>query len=266
MDLNITQEPAGHSADGMPLSIFTLGNRHGMAVRVGTRGGTLLSLQVPDRHGHLANVLRAGQGGDGIHVLPAPGRALHRLAWHAVPLTEDASVGVRLVSPGAPPVVVRYVLDDADSLWLHWEVAAAATVALCLPLAFHLGGAGAAATPAGGHLLVLPASRVLPAGAHEQAAHGTPWDCRTPRPAGDLPGPARYLFDDADRQGAATVLRLADPASGRQLELAGPVASLRVACAAPPAGVAPGATGHLLLEVLLAAPSGSLAFRFGVRA
>lgn len=264
--MNITQEPAGHSAEGLPLSIFTLGNRRGMAVRVSTRGGALLSLHAPDRHGLLANVLRAGQGGDGVHVLPAPGRALHRQAWHAVPLTEDASVGVRLVSPGAPSVVVRYVLDDANTLWLHWEVAAAAAVALCLPLAFHLGGAGPAASPVGSHLLMLPASRVVPAGAHEQAVDGTRWDCRTPRPVGEVPAPARYLFDGVDQPGAASVLRLADPDSGRLLELAGAVASIRVARAEPGADAGGVAPGHLLLEALLAAPSGSLAFRFGVQA
>ncbi|MCE3260998.1 MAG: galactose-epimerase [Pseudoduganella sp.] len=244
MDLNITQEAAGHTADGLPLSIYTLCNRQGMAVRIGTLGAALLSLHAPDRHGLLANVLRSGLAGDGIHLLPAPGRALHRLAWHAVPLLEDARVGVRLVSPGTPAVVARYLLDDANTLTLQCEVSAATPASLSLPVGFELDG----------QLLTVQAQRVIPAGAHAQAVAGTSWDCRSARPVAALAGAARFLAGP----GQALALRLADPATGRQLELAGDLASLRVACGEP--------AGCLLVEPALDAPGGTIAFHFSAQA
>lgn len=239
MDLNITQEAAGHNAQGMSLSIFTLSNRRGMSVKISNQGGAMLSLQMPDRNGHLTEVLQGGQADDGIHLLPAPGRALHRQAWHAVPLAEDGSVGVRLVSPGAPAVVARYTLDDSGTLLLQCEVAAEAPAALCLAATLRLDG----------QLLTVPAARVVPAGAHEQDVAGTPWDFLRPRPAAELSGQARYL-PPVD---VSPALRLFDPVDGRQLELLGDWTSLRLGRAE--------AQGGLQLEPVLAAPGGRMAFR-----
>lgn len=239
MDLNITQEAAGHTAQGMPLSIFTLSNRRGMAVRLSTLGGALLSLQLPDRQGQLSDVLLGGQLEDGLHLLPAPGRALHRQAWHAVPLVEDASVGVRLVSPGSPAVVARYVLDDGGTLALECEVAAAAPAALALALTLRLDH----------QLLALQAGRVVPAGMHEQEVAGSAWDWRQPRPAAEWSGAARYL-PAAD--GVLALCLQATPC-GRTLALEGELASLRVAGGAQP--------GSLQLEPVLAAPGGRMLFR-----
>ncbi|WP_374582892.1 hypothetical protein [Pseudoduganella sp.] len=210
-----------------------------MAVKISTLGGALLSLQAPDRQGLLADLLLGGQAGDGLHLLPAPGRALHRQAWHAVPLVEEASVGVRLVSPGAPAVVARYALDDGGTLALHCEVAADAPAALCLAVTLRLDG----------QLMALRAGRVVPAGAHEQDVAGGPWDFDRPRLAAELTGPARYLPGG----GGGLALRLLDPAGGRQLELEGGLASLRIACGEP--------AGTLRLEPVLAAPGGRIAFR-----
>ncbi|XLZ70980.1 hypothetical protein ABT364_03175 [Massilia sp. SR12] len=223
----------------MPVSIFTLSNRRGMAVRISSIGAALLSLQVPDRHGQLADVLHGGQADDGIHLLPAPGRALHRQAWHAVPLLDDGSVGVRFVSPGAPAVVASYVLDDAGALVLQCEVAAPAPAALCVATTLRLDG----------QLLTVQAGRVVPGGAHEQEVAATAWDFRQPRPAAELAGPARFL----PHPGAALALRLLDPVGGRLLALEGGMASVRLG-----GGDAP---GTLQLEPVLAAPGGRIVFR-----
>ncbi|WP_342113276.1 hypothetical protein [Pseudoduganella sp. OTU4001] len=198
-----------------------------MTVKISTRGGALLSVHVPDAHGVLTNVLHGGLANGGIHLLPAPGRALHRLAWHAVPLVEDASVGVRLVSPGAPAVVAIYRLDDANALTLHCEVALQAPATLCLPICFNPGE----------HRL-----RVSGDGEH-------------PRSVSELPATARYL---AGEDGLRAVLLLADGLAGRQLELAGDLASLRASTSEIP--------GCLLLEPALAAPGGEVAFRFSAQA
>lgn len=249
MDLNITQVAAGHSAQGMPVSIFTLSNRHGLAIRISTVGAALLSVHAPDRDGRLANILHGGLAGDGIHLLPAPGRALHRQAWHAVPLIEDASVGVRLVSPGTLAVVASYILDDANTLTLRCEVPAQPSAVLSLATAFDLCGQGEPHVAADGHLLMVQAERVVPLGAHEQPVQGTPWDCRSARPLGDLEGPARYMI-----QGQGVVLRLIEPVCGRQFELTGDLASLRVGVRETP--------GYLPLELAMAAPGGHLVFHF----
>ena len=238
--MSITQAAAGHTAQGLPLYLFTLCNRHGMEACIRTLGAALASLHLPDRHGRLANIVDGSPPDAGIHLLPAPGRALHRLAWHAVPLVEDDSVGVRLVSPGPHAVVATYVLDDVNGLSLHCEAPAAAGATISLRMAFNLAGEGSVL----GQLLSVRSSRVVPAGAHEQEVAGTPWDCRTPRPVCELPGQARYLLDAGD------ALQLRDPESGRQLVLATDAASLRVGAGDPPK--------HLWLEPVMAAAGGHL--------
>lgn len=249
MELSITQAAAGHTPDGLPLYIFTLRNRHGMEVRIGTLGGAITSLHAPDSHGRLVDVIH-GQGSDaGIHLLPAPGHALHRQAWHALPLVDDASVGLRLASPGAPALVAVYILDEANGLQLRCEAPAAAQATICLRVAFNLAGGGDVL----GHLLTVRAARAVTNGGHEQDVRGTAWDCRLPRPVGELPGQARYLLEGRD-----AVLRLHDPLSGRQLELDTDAASLRLGVGDPPA--------QLWLEPLMAAKGGSIRLQFGARA
>ncbi|MBO0877866.1 MAG: galactose mutarotase [Pseudonocardia sp.] len=53
---NVTSEPFGQ-ADGTPVSRYTLSNGRGMTVRILNYGGTIQSLEVPDRRGHVDNVV-----------------------------------------------------------------------------------------------------------------------------------------------------------------------------------------------------------------
>ncbi|MEM8866232.1 MAG: aldose epimerase family protein, partial [Planctomycetota bacterium] len=53
----LQQEEFGVTAAGDPVTAFTLSNRGGMTVRLMNRGATLLSAEVPDRNGTLADVL-----------------------------------------------------------------------------------------------------------------------------------------------------------------------------------------------------------------
>lgn len=227
-----------------------------MEVKLSTLGASIASLRAPDRQGRLADVVRGDLPDTGIHLLPAPGRALHRLAWHAVPLVEDASVGLRLVSPGPHAVVAEYVLDDANGLSLRCEASAASAATICLRAAFNLAGEGDVTD----QLLMVRAARVVPSGAHEQDVTGTPWDCRMARTVRGLPGQARYLLGTGGvpDTGAEAALRLFDPASGRMLELATDAASLRLGAGDPPS--------HLWLEPLMAAAGGRLTLRFGAQA
>jgi len=247
MELSITQEDAGHTAEGLPLYIFTLCNRHGMEVRLSTMGGAIASLRAADRHGRLADVVHAEAPDCGIHLLPAPGRALHRLPWHAVPLVEDASVGLRLVSPGPQSVVATYMLDEANGLSLHCHAPAAAQATLSLRAAFSVTGEG----DAGKQFMMVRAARVVPAAAHEQDVAGTAWDCRSARPVAELPGQARYLLDPDRGENAA--LHLLDPDGGRLLEMFTDAGGIRLGAGDPPT--------YFWLEPLMAAGDGQLMFR-----
>jgi aldose 1-epimerase len=53
----ITHIHWGTAPSGQPVELYTLSNSSGMEVRVATYGGTITSLKVPDRSGHLANVV-----------------------------------------------------------------------------------------------------------------------------------------------------------------------------------------------------------------
>ncbi len=53
----IVREPCGISADGAPVESFTLTNSMGMRARLITLGATLVELWVPDRRGHLGDVV-----------------------------------------------------------------------------------------------------------------------------------------------------------------------------------------------------------------
>jgi aldose 1-epimerase len=47
----------GHTPDGTPVHLYTLTNAHGLTATVSTYGATLTSLQVPDKHGRLSNIV-----------------------------------------------------------------------------------------------------------------------------------------------------------------------------------------------------------------
>ena len=50
------REHFGRLADGTPVQIFTLTNAHGLRARIMTYGATLVSLEVPDRKGVMADI------------------------------------------------------------------------------------------------------------------------------------------------------------------------------------------------------------------
>jgi len=54
---NISHQSWGHTPDGSPVEIYSLRNANGMEVRVTTYGAIVVGLTVPDRNGHLADVV-----------------------------------------------------------------------------------------------------------------------------------------------------------------------------------------------------------------
>ncbi len=53
----IIRETFGTTRDGRNIDMYILQNKHGMTVRLMTRGATLVAAEVPDRHGELADVV-----------------------------------------------------------------------------------------------------------------------------------------------------------------------------------------------------------------
>ena len=54
---NIKKVSFGKTADGEPVDLYTLTNSQGVEVSIATYGGTIVSLKVPDRDGHLDDVV-----------------------------------------------------------------------------------------------------------------------------------------------------------------------------------------------------------------
>jgi len=52
----VTSEPFG-TADGKPVSLFTLKNKTGLIAKISNYGGTLVEMHVPDRNGNLADIV-----------------------------------------------------------------------------------------------------------------------------------------------------------------------------------------------------------------
>jgi aldose 1-epimerase len=67
---NITHAPFGTTPDGQAVELYTLRNAHGMEAKIMTYGGIVTSLKVPDKHGHLGDVVLGFDTLDG-YVSPA---------------------------------------------------------------------------------------------------------------------------------------------------------------------------------------------------
>lgn len=54
---HIAHQSFGQNADGTPVDLFTLRNRHGVEVKISNYGGIVTSFTVPDRNGKMADVV-----------------------------------------------------------------------------------------------------------------------------------------------------------------------------------------------------------------
>lgn len=55
--MNISKQPFGKMPDGSAVNLYTLTNDNGMEVKITNYGGTIVSLVVPDQHGHLDDIV-----------------------------------------------------------------------------------------------------------------------------------------------------------------------------------------------------------------
>ena len=54
--MEIQKQPFGNLPDGTAVDVYTLANKNGLKTRIATYGGTILSLETPDRNGRFADV------------------------------------------------------------------------------------------------------------------------------------------------------------------------------------------------------------------
>jgi aldose 1-epimerase len=66
-----THQPFGQTKEGVPIDIYTLTNSKGVEARICNYGGVVVSLKVPDRNGHLGDVVLGFDKFDG-YLTPPP--------------------------------------------------------------------------------------------------------------------------------------------------------------------------------------------------
>ena len=54
---HVQKAPFGHTAEGKSVDVYTLTNKNGVEARIMTFGATLVSLKVPDKNGHMGDVV-----------------------------------------------------------------------------------------------------------------------------------------------------------------------------------------------------------------
>jgi aldose 1-epimerase len=131
---SVTKAPFGRLPDGAPVECFTLVNAHSLELRALTYGGIITSLSVPDRHGHLGDIVLGHDSlddyrndsnyfgaiigrsanriagarfildgktyrltaNDGVNHLHGGHRGFDRVVWQGDPFTTEDSAGVAL--------------------------------------------------------------------------------------------------------------------------------------------------------------------------
>ncbi|MFE4606431.1 aldose epimerase family protein [Kitasatospora indigofera] len=184
----------------------------------------------------------ANDRGNALHGGPD---GFHGRVWQAEPAADRAALRLSLLSPdgdmgfpGALTVSVLYALDEAGTLSLDFEAVCDRPTVLNLTnhAYFNLGGAGSGDVL--GHLLEVDGDQYLPVSPDAiplgapQAVAGTPFDLTRGRPVGDALAAEDQQLKNAGGFDHCWVLRpapgpgtlrraawLADPASGRALEV-----------------------------------------------
>ena len=79
--MSFKSESIGKTADGAEVDLYTLGNAHGLQVKIMTYGATIVSVETPDRHGRIENVTLALDSlGDYLKGHPCLGSTIGRYA------------------------------------------------------------------------------------------------------------------------------------------------------------------------------------------
>ena len=266
------------------MTLFTLTNARGMEVRFASVGGVILSVQVPDRNGAMADVVlgydapddyqtdryyfgaivgryanRIANGAfsidghayalaknDGPNHLHGGIRGFHRAEWIVEPFTDVARSGAVLSRlspageegyPGNLQVAVTYTLTDRNELIFDYLATTDAPTPVNLTQHSYFNLAGHDRGDILGHQLTLNASRftpvnatLIPTGAL-RAVVGTPFDFTATHAIGARIDVAdeqlqfghgydhNFVIDRAAATTLTLAARVAEPSSGRMLEV-----------------------------------------------
>lgn len=276
----IEQNVLGFTPEGEAVILYTLTNSRGASVRLTNLGAAVISVEVPDKHGNLADVVLgyddfrsyfndpAGMGktigryanriGGGKFIidgteyriaLTGPNVTLHggpqnfagRL-WESS--AEEDGVNFSLVSPdgdqgfpGELGAEVRYTWDDECNLGITLLAACDAPTVVSLTNHSYFNLAGHDSGSVLDHILTIDSSRFLDTDRNQvptgklEPVEGTPMDFRTAKPVGrDIGADFEPLvigngydhcwaLDGYGKQELFTAAVLADPTSGRKLEI-----------------------------------------------
>lgn len=271
----------GKLEDGTAIDVYRLSNGRGLEAQVMTLGATLISVKTPDRHGRIAEItlnrssleeyakghpLLGSVVGryanriagarftvDGIesrleqnagkHHIHGGGRktGFAWLPWHAEPLADDASAGVRfrLTSPdgqagfpGTLRVTVVYRLTKANELVIDYTATTDKPTHVNLTNHAYWNLTGDGSREVLDHVLTLHATQYLPADRDKmplgplQAVQCTPMDFTQPRRIGSRMKETDYKIYDhcyvlakPPGERMALAARVEEPSSGRVMEV-----------------------------------------------
>jgi len=280
---SVARADFGRTADGQKVELFTLTNAHGIEVRAINYGGIIVSLRVPDRAGHLGDVVlgydsldgylkatpyfgaivgrygnRIAKGAftlegrtyklvtnNGPNHLHGGTRGFDKVVWKADPFDGPSGVGVVLTYtspdgeegyPGTLNARVTYTLTDRDELSFEYFATTDKATPINLTQHSYFNLAGEGTRDVLDHQLTIDADRYTPVDAtliptgELASVAGTPFDFRKATAIG-----AR--IEEKDEQimrgggydhnfvlnrkgpGLARVIRLAEPTSGRVIDV-----------------------------------------------
>ena len=273
--MGIETEPYGQTSNGTAVDQYLLTNAHGITMSLITYGAIVTSINVPDRDGNQANVVLGFDTLEG-YLTNAPyfgaicGRYANRIAagkftldgteytlatnnapnhlhggirgfdkvvWHAEPIEDTDSVGVRFTYvsadgkegyPGELKATVVYSLTNSNEMRIDYTATSnqATPINLTNHCYWNLAGGGDVL----GHQLQLHCSQYLPVDdtliptGQRQDVAGTPMDFTSPKAIGaqlaDVEGGYDhcYVFGDVSSE-PKLIARLEHPGTGRVMEI-----------------------------------------------
>lgn len=269
----------GTMPDGQAVNLYTLRNGQGLEAQVMTLGATLVTVRAPDRSGKvqpvtlyrrsLAEYLKGHpllgsivgryanriaharfaidavtyslEANAGKHHIHGGRRGFQWLLWHAEPVSDDRSAGVRLelVSPdgqagypGTLRATVLYRLTADNQLVMDYTATTDKPTHVNLTNHAYWNLTGSESEDVLGHILQLDADHYLPAddalipSGEIRRVRGTPLDFSRPAPIGSrVEQLSRKYYDDCyvlnkkPGQGLSRAARLVEPKSGRTMEV-----------------------------------------------
>jgi len=306
--LSIDRSPFGTTRDGQAVELYTLGNTHGLSVKVMTYGAIIYSLEAPDRTGRLANVTANRESladyenksacfgsligryanriadarfmldgrqvllprNGGPHHIHGGVRGFDKRVWKAQPLRGPDFVALKLTYtspdgeegyPGGLDCTVAYELNLRNEWKMDYTARTDKPTVVNLSNHAYWNLAGAQSGTVLDQVLTLNADRwllvdgtLIPTG-DTAPVQGTPLDFRTPHTIGERIGQIQgshfnggydhcLVLNHKEPGDVTFCARLADPKSGRTMEVFTTEPGVQIYSANFPSGAIEGPYGY----------------------